>query len=212
MERRIREPFNALSHFAGAIVSLFGLAILARASQDEPVKQLSLVIYGITLTVMFAASSAYHGIPGSSARVARLRKIDHAAIFALIAGSYTPLCVNLFSGFWQWGILILVWALAIAGMISKVFVITKSDFLTVSAYLGLGWLALSGIGEIRRTLTDGGTNWLLAGGLLYSTGALLSWKKRPRLKPGIFSHHEVWHLFVLAAAFCHFMLVYLFVT
>jgi hemolysin III len=211
MERRVKEPFNALSHLVGALVSLAGLVLLIQGSQGDSLKQLSVIVFGSTLTLMFVASSAYHGIPGSETRTRRLRKIDHAAIFALIAGSYTPLCINLFSGFWQWGILTLVWIIAVAGIISKVFIITRSDFLTVSAYLALGWLAILGFKEIKLALPDGGIGWLLAGGLLYSTGALLSWMKRPTLRPGVFSHHEVWHLFVMAGAFCHYMLVYLYV-
>ncbi len=212
MNGRFREPFNAISHLIAAFVSLAGMVVLTLGSRDDWAKQVSLLVYGSSLTLMLAASAAYHGVPGPARRTRWLRKIDHAAIFGLIAGTYTPLCFNLFAGFWRWGLLAIVWGIAIAGMISKAIVIVKSDWLIICAYMALGWLAVFGIGEILRVLPAGGVAWLSAGGMFYTVGAILSGLKRPQLKPGVFGHHEVWHLFVIGGAFCHYMLMLLYVV
>jgi hemolysin III len=204
---RFKEPFNGLSHLVGAYLALIGTVVLVAASWGDAPKRLSLAVYGASLTVMLASSAAYHSIRCSPARVRRFRKIDHASIYLLIAGTNTPLCFNLFSGFWQWGLLAIVWGIAILGMVSKAFYISQSDWFFVSIYLGAGWISVLAIGEILRVLPAGAIMWLFAGGLLYSVGAILLVGKRLDFKPGVFGHHEVWHLFVVGAAFCHFMLM-----
>lgn len=202
-----REPFNGLSHLAAAVISIFGTALLVAATWEEPGKRISLAVYGATLTLMLSASAAYHSIRCDKPRLKRLRKIDHATIYALIAGTYTPLCYVLFRGFWHWGLLTLVWALAITGMILKIFHISKSDWAFIGLYLALGWLCVIGSGEMLRVLPGGALAWLLGGGMLYTVGAVLVAARKPDFLPGVFGHHEVWHIFVTAAAFCHYMLM-----
>lgn len=207
----LREPFNGLSHLVASYISLFGMLVLVTGAWDDGPKRLSVAIYGASLTIMLVASAAYHSIQCDADRELRFRKIDHAAIFALIAGTYTPLSLNLFSGFWQWGLLIIIWGMAIAGMISKIFRVGENDWFIVSVYFGAGWFSLFSIGEIFRVLPTGAIAWLFSGGLFYSLGAILSAFKVPDPYPGVFGHHEVWHIFVLAAAFCHYMLIYVYV-
>ncbi len=204
---RFREPFNGLSHLIGAYVALGGLILLVARSWAEPEKRLSLAVYGASLTLMLAASAAYHSIKCDAQREYRFRKIDHAAIYVLIAGTYTPLCINLFHGFWQWGMLAIIWAIAIVGALGNAIRISKSDWFFVAIYLGAGWLSLTAILEILRVMPVGAIAWLLGGGALYSGGAVVMAGKRMDFWPGVFGHHEVWHIFVGAAAFCHFMLM-----
>ncbi len=207
MKLHFREPFNGISHLIATYLALAGLIALVLNSWDEPKKRLSLAIYGASLTLMLAASTAYHSLSGSPQRIHRLRKIDHASIFLLIAGTYTPLTSNLFTGFWQWGTLIGIWSIALVGMVLKAFTISSSDWFIVSVYLLAGWFAVMALGEIFRVLPIEGIAWLFGGGVIYSLGAVLSAAKKLDFKPGVFGHHEVWHLFVIAGAFCHFMLI-----
>jgi hemolysin III len=210
--KQFREPFNGLSHLVGAYVALGGMILLVARAWYEPEKRVSLAVYGASLTLMLAASAAYHSVQCDPRRVFRFRRIDHAAIYVLIAGTYTPLCINLFSGFWEWGMLAVIWGVAIAGSMVKAFHISKSDWFFVAVYLGAGWLSLLAIREIFRVMPPGAIAWLLGGGAFYTLGAVLLAGKRLDFKPGVFGHHEVWHIFVGAAAFCHFMLMWKYVA
>lgn len=212
MLKKIREPFNGLSHLVASFFALAGLIVLVAGSWEEPRKMLSLVVYGASLVLMMAASAAYHSLHGSPRRIEFLRKIDHAAIFVLIAGTYTPLCLNLFSGFWRWGLLALVWGIAVTGMTTKIFVIDTPKWLTAGAYVGMGWLAIAGIGEFLRVLPGGALAWLLAGGIVYTLGAVVYATKIFDFKPDVFGYHEIWHLFVVGGALCHFILILLYVA
>ena len=209
---QIREPFNGLSHLFAACASVIGLGFLVALTWEQPAKRLSLAIYGATLTLMLSASTAYHSLKCDRARLVRLRKIDHASIYALIAGTYTPLCYVLFRDFWQWGLLSLVWAIAVTGMVLKIFHISKSDWGFIGMYLALGWLCIIGSAEILRTLPVPALGWLMGGGALYTAGAVLVALRKPDFRPGVFGHHEVWHIFVAAAALCHYILMLQFVV
>lgn len=209
---RLREPFNGFSHLLAALVSLAGLAFLVAQTWHEPVKRVPLAIYGASLTLMLSASTAYHSLHCDDRRLQWLRKIDHASIYALIAGTYTPLCYVLFDGFWKWGLLGAVWLTALIGMLVKIIHISRSDWVFIGMYLAMGWLGVIGASEIIRTLPVGALAWLMGGGLLYTTGAVLVASKKMDFVPGVFGHHEVWHIFVTAAAFCHFMLMQQFVV
>lgn len=207
-----REPFNGFSHFAAAVLALIGTGLLVLKVWDDTPRRISLAVYGASLTLMMAASAAYHSIVCKPERVRRLRKLDHAAIYILIAGTYTPVCYNLFDGFWQFGALGLVWTAAVIGVGVKVFVIPRSDWLSVVVYLGMSWVGVFGIVEIFQTLTPGALAWLLAGGAFYTIGAFVYAGRMFDFKPGVFGHHEVWHLFVAAAAACHFVLMWVYVV
>ncbi len=212
MLKGMREPVNGLTHFGAALAALAGLVVLLRLSGDDPLKQRSLLVYGASLVLMFSASAAYHLIPGPARRLQLLRKVDHAAIYVLIAGTYTPLAANQFSGFWRWGLMSVIWGLALLGILAKVFWINAPRGLSAGIYLGMGWFALLAIGEMLRVLPLGALAWLLAGGLAYTLGAVVYITKRLDFVPGAFGFHEVWHLFVMLGALCHFILILLYVA
>jgi hemolysin III len=207
MKRYFREPFNSISHGIASILSVIGTAVLVLQSAEDPAKQLSVALYGASLTLMFSASTAYHAVHGTPERIFRLRQIDHASIFVLIAGTYIPLSYNLFTGFWRFEVLILIWILAIAGILYKAFRISKSDWVIVSIYLAAGWVSVLALPAIMRFLPPGAIALLFGGGVLYTLGAVLSAMKKLDFRPDAFGHHEVWHLFVIAAAFCHYVMV-----
>ena len=119
---KLREPVNGLMHLGAAIAAGFGLVALLVIGRDSLPKQASLLIYGAALILMFSASAAYHLIPAQPQGALVLRKLDHSAIYLLIAGTYTPICIHFFSGFWRWGVLAIIWSMAIVGVIVKVFV------------------------------------------------------------------------------------------
>ena len=130
--------------------------------------------------------------------------MDHAAIYLLIAGSYTPFCYNMFSGFWKWGLLAIVWSLALLGVILKILFMKAPRWLSTSMYLLLGWLVVIGIREMLLKLPVGALVWLSAGGILYTLGAVVYARKILDLVPGKFGFHEVWHIFVILGALAHF--------
>jgi hemolysin III len=136
-----------------------------------------------------------------------LRKIDHSAIYLLIAGTYTPFCINAFNGFWKWGLLGIIWSLALIGITVKIFIIRAPRWLNAGIYVAMGWLCLAAIGEMISALPVWVLAWLLIGGITYTLGAVVYITKIFNFAPGIFGFHEVWHIFVLLAAIAHFIAV-----
>lgn len=135
------------------------------------------------------------------------RKFDHASIYLLIAGTYTPFCINAFSGFWKWGLLSLVWSLAAIGIVVKMFIIRAPRWLNAGIYILMGWLSVVGAGQMLEVLPAWVLVWLLTGGVIYTLGAVVYITKIFNFIPGVFGFHEVWHIFVLLAAVAHFIAV-----
>ena len=207
MWNKMREPVNSLTHWVGAALALGGLAVLLVVGWSTPAKIISLVVYGVSLIAMFSASAAYHMVRVKDRLLEIYRKVDHAAIFFLIAGTYTPFCVNAFHGFWKWGLLGIVWSLALIGIIVKVFYIRAPRWVNAGIYLIMGWLSVSAAGQFLAVLPAWVLGWLIAGGILYTLGAIVYITKIFNFKPGVFGFHEIWHIFVLLAAAAHYVAV-----
>ena len=209
IKKRLREPVNGLTHAAGGVLAFVGLFVLvaSAASAGRMDQIVAFGIFGISLVALYIASSLYHLLPLSPAGVARLRKLDHVAIFVLIAGTYTPFCLLALDGGWRWGLLAIAWGLALCGASLKLLWMEAPRWLSVLLYLGMGWVAVAAVPALLRTLPAGGMAWVLAGGLTYSAGALVYGLKRPNPIPGAFGFHELWHLFVVAGSACHFWAV-----
>jgi hemolysin III len=209
MQKRLREPFNGLTHAAGGLLAFVGLIVLvATAIGTRRLDQLiAFGIFGSSLVALYLASALYHLLPLSPLGVARLRKLDHVAIFVLIAGTYTPFCLLALNSGWRWGLLAVVWCLALCGISLKVLWMGAPRWLSVALYLGMGWVAIIAAPALLRAVPPGGMVWVLAGGLVYSAGALVYGLKRPNPVPGVFGFHELWHLFVLVGSACHFWAV-----
>ncbi len=207
MLKKLREPVNSLTHWAGALLALGGLIALLIIGWDTPAKIISLAIYGVSLIAMFSASATYHMVQVKDRALEIFRKVDHAAIYLLIAGTYTPFCVNAFEGFWKWGMLTIIWSLAVIGIIVKVYYIRAPRWLNAGIYLVMGWLAVAAAGQMLAALPAWVLTWLIIGGVLYTLGAVVYITKIFNFKPGVFGFHEMWHIFVLLAAAAHYVAV-----
>jgi len=207
MLKKLREPVNSLTHWGGAFLALIGLIVLLIVGWGTPTKVISLLVYGISLIFLFSASATYHMVQVKERALEIFRKIDHAAIYFLIAGTYTPFCVNAFSGFWKWGMLSIIWSLALIGIVVKVFYIRAPRWLNAGLYLLMGWLCIAAIGQMLATLAVWVLLWLIAGGLIYTFGAIVYITRIFNFVPGVFGFHEIWHIFVMLAAAAHFVAV-----
>ena len=212
MLRNLREPVNGLTHFFAAILATGGLVLLIILGWRNLVKEISLSVYGVSLILLFAASATYHLTKARPKIIAILRRLDHSAIFLLIAGTYTPFCAVMFDGFWKWGLLAIIWSLAIIGIIVKMFIMNAPRWLSAGAYILMGWLCLAAIGEMLRVLPVGALIWLTTGGIVYTLGALVYITKALDFLPGKFGFHEVWHIFVILGALAHFIAIAVYIA
>ncbi len=208
MLKKLREPVNSLTHWGGAILALIGLIALLIVGWDTPAKIISFAIYGVSLIFMFSASATYHMVRVKDKALEVFRKVDHAAIFVLIAGTYTPFCVNAFEGFWKWGMLTIIWSLALIGIVVKIFYIGAPRWLNAGIYVLMGWISVAAAGQMLAALPTWVFAWLIAGGVIYTLGAVVYATKIFNFKPGVFGFHEVWHIFVLIAAAAHYVAVF----
>ncbi len=207
MFKKMREPVNSLTHWGGAILAVIGLITLLIVGWSTPAKVISLTVYGTSLIFLFSASATYHMVQVKDKALEIFRKIDHSAIYVLIAGTYTPFCVSALTGYWKWGMLTVIWSLAVIGIVVKIFYIRAPRWLNAGIYIVMGWLVLAVIGQIVANLSPWVLTWLIVGGVTYTLGAVVYMTKMFNFKPGVFGFHEVWHIFVLLAALFHFIAV-----
>lgn len=173
----------------------------------SPREYVSAAIYSGSLVMLFGFSAAYHTLPWPPRPHRVMKRLDHSTIFLLIAGSYTPFCLLALSNLWGLTILSVVWSLAAAGVLLKLFWIDAPRRLGVVCYLGLGWLGLLAAPALASSVTVWTSAALLTGGLLYTAGAVVYGSRRPDPFPSVFGYHEVFHLFVIAGAAIHYGLV-----
>lgn len=202
-ESRESEVANALTHAVGVALALAGLAALVTFAglHGSPRQMIAYSIYGVTLVLLYAASTAYHGLQLPRAK-RLLRTLDHAAIYLLIAGTYTPFALISLRGVWGWSLFGIVWALAATGVVFKLFFAGRFSRASTVMYLAMGWLALIAVRQLFAKPPLEGLVLLFAGGLCYSLGVLFFALDR-RLRFG----NTIWHLFVLAGSACHFFAV-----
>jgi len=206
---KLKDPFSGISHLVGAFLSIAALSVLVTlaALQATAWHVVSFSIYGASMILLYTASALYHLLPLSPKGEKVLRILDHVMIFMLIAGTYTPVCLVPLRGGWGWSIFGVVWGLAFAGIFVSTFWIHAPRWVSTGIYLLMGWVCIVAIYPIIKSLTMEGLAWLVAGGLFYSGGAVVYALKKPNPKPGVFGFHEIWHLFVMAGSFCHFMVM-----
>ena len=213
MKMKVRDPFSGFSHLAGAILSVAGLCLLVRyASVNGTVRHIvSFSIFGASLILLYTASSIYHLLSVSEKSIRVLRKIDHMMIYILIAGTYTPVCLIPLRGGWGWSLLISIWSIAMAGIVLKVLWFNAPRWLYTLFYLLMGWLIVIAFVPLVRTMPIAAMLWLIAGGLLYTVGAVIYGTKWPKLKSKVFGFHEMFHVFVLYGSFCHFWMMFMYI-
>lgn len=202
--KRIREPFNAISHLAGAILIALGTVFLVLGNLPTPVAWISFIIFGAGAVFLFSSSAAYHW---GSENKTWLQRLDHSAIYVMIAGTYTPISLLALPSPEKWIVLASQWALALTGVLVTVTRDKTPTWLRLTLYLVMGWMVVAFLSSLRSLAPVQTIAWLFAGGLAYTVGAVVYATKRPKLWPGKFSSHELWHLFVLGGAACHFMVM-----
>ena len=199
----LKDPWSAVTHFAGFLAAVVGLVVLLAMSAGDPAKLVGIGIYGSSLALLFAASSAFHFLDVGPRGNRWLRRLDHAAIFLLIAGSYVPPLLHLLEGAWRVGMLVAIGVLALLGVVLKLVWLESPTWLSLGAYLGMGWIVVVPAHLILPQLSWPQLGLLVSGGLVYTAGAVVYSTERPDPWPGVFGHHEVWHLFVLCGAALH---------
>ena len=197
------ELANSVTHGLGVLLSVTGLVVLVVASvrHGDAWHVTSTAIFGATLVLSYLTSTLYHSLRGDRVKEV-LRKFDHAAIFLLIAGTYTPFVLVTLRGPWGWSLFGVVWGLAIAGVALKFWFAGRFRLVSTAIYLAMGWLVLIAVKPLTAALPRDGLVWLISGGLFYSLGAgFYLWKR-------LAYHHAIWHLFVLAGGACHWVAVF----
>jgi len=192
-----------VSHALGLALSVIGLALLVvkAASLGTPLHVVSFAIFGASLVILYAASTIYHSTDDPTRRT-KLRTVDHAAIYILIAGSYTPFTLVALSGTVGWTLFGVSWGMAVTGIVLKIFYTGRFNILSTSMYVFMGWVIVFAIKPLMAALPEEGIFWLFAGGIAYTVGAVsYSIKKIP-------FGHALFHFFVLAGSACHFVAVY----
>ena len=196
------EIANSVTHGVGVLLSLIALPtlIVVAVSRHDTWQIVGGAVFGTTLLLLYCASTLYHAIPLPRARTV-FRVLDHAAIYLLIAGTYTPFALGVLRGAWGWSLLTAVWVLASIGIVVKATQGFRYAWLSTAVYLAMGWLIVVAMRPLVAHIGLGGVAWLLGGGLAYTAGVIFfAWD---RLRYG----HMVWHLFVLAGSICHFVAV-----
>ena len=202
----MEEYLNAVTHGVGAILSMLGLVVLAVAAYTHGSiwHVISFSMYGFSLVLLYLASTLYHSFTG--AKIKYIFKIfDHAAIYLLIAGTYTPFTLVLLHGVLGWTIFGVIWSLACVGVVLTIFFVQRFKLLSTICYIGMGWLILVCLKPLAAVLPTAGLGWLIAGGVFYTVGAVFYLCQR------LPYNHAVWHLFVLAGSVSHFITVYYYV-
>jgi hemolysin III len=203
---RNEELANTITHGIGAILSVIGLFLLVNyaAQHGDAYHITSVTIFGATLILLYGMSTLYHWFEHPDLkRIFRI--LDHSCIYLLIAGSYTPFTLVTMRGPWGWTMLAVIWTLAIAGVIFKLFYTGHFDLISTGLYIGMGWIAVFSLKPLLESTPIGGLILLVVGGVLYTGGtAFYLWEKLPY-------NHAVWHGFVMGGSFCHFMAVYYYV-
>jgi hemolysin III len=201
------ERFNGYTHLAGTFLAAAGAATLVRvaASSGGAARIVSVSVFGAALVLLYLVSTIYHSIRGGAKDV--FRKLDHVAIYLMIAGSYTPFTLVTLGGAWGWALFGIIWGLAAVGIVQELCIARGARLLSLAIYVLMGWLAVIALVPLFRALSWNGMSWLVGGGLLYTVGIVFyAYDERHR------HWHGIWHLFVMAGSAAHFTAVLRFVA
>lgn len=215
MRFKLKDPGSAITHLIGAILSLIvaGPMIIQSILTGDYLKTVSLTIFVVSMFLLYSASTLYHSIDSTEKVNRRLKKLDHCMIFILIAGSYTPICTLALKGFVGYGLLTLVWFIALLGICFKLFWVYCPKWISSIMYIAMGWTCILAISPIIHSLSRFAFIWLVLGGIIYTIGGIIYALKLPifNRKHKNFGSHEIFHLFVMAGSACHFVVMYSFV-
>ncbi len=203
-----REPVNAWTHGIGLLLALPITLLLWRLCRGNRLKQVGLLVFGISLAFCYAGSMLYHGVCLPAEQLDWFARLDFIGVYLLIAGTFTPVVLVVLRGRWRTGIMGIAWFLAAVGIVLRLSGIEMSRAVSTGLYLAMGWVLFAGCAKMAWILPVRALCPAVLGGFLYTVGAVLNHLRWPVLWPGVFSAHELWHLFVMAgsASHCWFML------
>lgn len=209
-----KEITSALTHLGGAVFGVIGTFLFLIGDKiSNAVSAVAFLVFGISMILLYSTSTIYHFIDKSKQKAKLImRKLDHIMIFVFVAGSYTPVCLLVLNNNVGYKLLTLVWSITIIGAIIKLFWITAPNWVSSILYIGMGWMAVSVLSPLVNNMPTGGMAWLMLGGMFYTIGGVIYGFKKPNFNNKYFGFHELFHIFVLAGSFCHYMMMYFFVA
>ena len=209
----LKDPGSAITHFIAVIlVFIAAIPLLIKAAREpDHLHIIALSVFILSMMLLYMASTIYHSLDISDKANRRLRKVDHMMIFVLIAGSYTPICLLALKGNTGKFLCILVWAVALVGILIKALWINCPKWFSSVIYIGMGWLCVLAFSQIFHALSRPAFGWLLAGGIIYTIGGIIYALKVPlfNARHKNFGSHEIFHLFVMGGSACHFVTMFL---
>lgn len=210
MLSKFREPISSLTHLVGAFLSTIGLILLIKYSSGitNSYNTIILSVFGISSILLYSASSTYHKSTSSKKVIKVLRRVDHAMIYILIAGTYTPICLIALKGTMGTLLFLGIWILALIGIVLKMIWFDAPRWLYTGFYILMGWLSIFAIIPIIKAISLGGFIWLLSGGLFYTVGGIIYATKRPKINLKLFGFHEIFHIFIMLGSLCHYILMF----
>lgn len=208
MSIRKQESFNFYSHLSGMVAAVVGTVFLAIVARYSASSLVTALIYGISVVFLFLASSLYHAFKKKENELSFWRRMDRLAIFFMIAGTFTPVCYFCLEGTARWAMIAFQWALVGVGVMSQVFFPRAPRTLYAIIYLFMGWSGLFTIKQIITKMSVSQTVLLFTGAAAFTLGGIIYAIKRPRLVPGIFSFHELFHIMVLIGGVLHYAMIY----
>ena len=212
--KHLKDPGSAITHFIGMMMALFAaLPLMLRAVHNpDRIHILSLLVFIVSMVLLYAASTLYHSLNLSEKMNRILKKTDHMMIFVLIAGTYTPICLVSLHGTWGWTLLVAIWAFALFGLLLKIFWMGAPRWLSTLIYVVMGWLAVFAFVPLEKAVSWKGIGMLLAGGIAYTVGAIIYGLKKPNIAMlKNFGFHEIFHVFVLAGSGIHIAFMFQYV-
>jgi len=204
---KMTNPVRGFLHGSAAVVSAAGMTLLIVRSAPDAARVVSMTIFGVSLIGLYSASALYHSVPWREKWKQRMQRLDHSMIFILVAGTYTPIAVNVLDGNWRTVTLAVVWGAAAVGIAQKIALPRVPDWVSIALQTTMGWFAIVPFLELVDALSNGAIALMIAGGLSYTIGLILLANERPQLFPRIFSHHEVFHILVVMGSLFHFLMI-----
>lgn len=214
MNNYLREPINGFTHLAGAVLSFVGLlALVIKTSINNPdfLSLSAVIIFGISMILLYSASATYHLVISSDKVISYLRRIDHAMIFLLIAGSYTPFCLIALEKNTGLPLFFIISILSVTGICFKLIWFNCPRWLSTSIYVLMGWMAVFLVSPLKTALSNEGLSLLVMGGIFYTIGAVIYAIKPKFLKTKYFGYHEIFHIFIMLGTYSHFLCVFKYV-
>ena len=203
-----QESFNFYSHLIGAIAAVVGTIFLVLVAKYSFPALITALIYGVSIVFLFLASAFYHAFKKEENEKSLWRRLDRLAIFCMIAGTFTPICYMYLHGSWRWSIIAIQWGLVGFGLISQLFFPRAPRIFYAVIYLVMGWIAVFPLKQILSYMNLAQGILLFTGGAFFSLGGIIYATKKPRLVPGIFSFHELFHIMVLIGGVLHYAMIY----